>query len=91
MDLFECLEKQDIYFCSICKDIIKLNLQENKKIKEEYNPRNKKTIQLNIPSDEELSKLNFNINNKHTYCFLCLNILNINNDKYSELFKEIKE
>ena len=87
MELFENLEKQNIYFCPICKDIIKLNIEKNIEKKEEFNKRNKKLIQLKLPLNEELSKLDFDFDN---YCFLCLNILDINNNKYTELFKEIK-
>ena len=87
MELFENLEKQNIYFCPICKEVIILNIEKNKELKEEYNKRNKKFIQLNLPLNEKLSELDFNFDN---YCFLCLNILDINNNKYAELFKEIK-
>ena len=89
MELFDLCEKQGINFCEICKDVIKKNLDI--KMKEEYNPKNKKYIQLNIPSNEELSKLNFNFNkNSNIYCSLCLNILDIFNTKYASLIKEIK-
>ena len=89
MELFDLCEKQGINFCEICKDVIKKNLDI--KMKEEYNPKNKKYIQLNIPSNEELSKLNFNFNkNSNIYCSLCLNILDIFNNKYASLIKEIK-
>ena len=88
MELFEYLENLDIYFCSICKNIIKLNLEKKPKDKEELDKRNKKLIQLKLPSYEELSQLNND--NKNSYCFLCFNILDINNNKYTELFKEIK-
>ena len=91
MELFEICEKQEIYFCEICKNVIKINL--DMKTKEEYNPKNKKYIQLNLPSYEELSKLEFNFNNNdndNIYCSLCLNILDIFNTKYTLLIKEIK-
>ena len=54
MEIFGHLEQQEIYFCSICKNIIKLNLEAKEK---EYNPRNKKMIQINLPSSEELQNL----------------------------------
>ena len=73
MEIFELLEKQEKYFCSICKNIIKLNLEVKEKEKE-YNPRNKKMIHLNLPSSEELQKLDNNLSNFNKHCFLCLNI-----------------
>ena len=89
MELIKKCEKQNIYFCQICKNIIQINLDI--KAKEEYNPKNKKFIQLNIPSYEELSKLDFNFDNKNDLCCsLCLNILDIFNNKYTSLIKEIK-
>ena len=81
MELFENLEKQNIYFCPICKDIIKLNIEKNIENKEEFNKRNKKLIQLKLSLNEELTKLDFDFDN---YCFLCLNILDINNNKYKK-------
>ena len=65
---------------------IKLNIEKNIENKEEFNKRNKKLIQLKLPLNKELTKLDFDFDN---YCFLCLNILDINNNKYRELFKEI--
>ena len=90
MEFFEICKIQDIHFCQICQNIIKINLDI--KSKEEYNPKNKKFVQLNIPSNDELSKLEFNFNNndKNIYCSLCLNILDIFNTKYTSLLKEIK-
>ena len=87
MEIFELLEKQEIYFCSICKNIIKLNLEVKEK---EYNPRNKKMIQLNLPSSEELQKLDNNLSNSNKQCFLCLNIFDISNNKYELLLNNIK-
>ena len=89
MNVFENLEKQDVYFCPICKSIIKLNLEKNTKINQEYNRRNKKSIQLILPSFEVLSQSI--CNNMHNYCFLCMNILDINNDRYNKLFIEIEK
>ena len=88
MEILESLEKKDITFCTICKSIIKLNEEKNTKEKEVYNKKNKKLIQLSLPEYEELSKINND--NNDSYCFLCFNILDINNKKYFELFKEIK-
>jgi tRNA pseudouridine(54/55) synthase len=90
MDLFESLEKQEINFCQICKNIIKLNIETESNSKEEYNPKNKKLIQVKLPPNEDLSKLEFN-NNNDSYCFLCLNILDINHNKYTEILKDIKD
>jgi tRNA pseudouridine(54/55) synthase len=90
MDLFESLEKQEINFCQICKNIIKLNRETESNSKEEYNPKNKKLIQVKLPPNEDLSKLVSN-NNNESYCFLCLNILDINHNKYTEILKDIKD
>ena len=90
MDLFESLEKQEINFCQICKNIIKLNIETESNSKEEYNPKNKKLIQVKLPPNEDLSKLVSN-NNNESYCFLCLNILDINHNKYNEILKDIKD
>ena len=90
MDLFESLKKQEINFCQICKNIIKLNIETESNSKEEYNPKNKKLIQVKLPPNEDLSKLEFN-NNNDSYCFLCLNILDINHNKYTEILKDIKD
>ena len=88
MEILEYLEKQDITFCSICKSIIKINLEKKEKEKEVFNKKNKKLIQLELPTYDELSKLNND--NKNCYCYLCFNILDINNKKYTEIFNEIK-
>ena len=90
MDLFESFEKQEINFCQICKNIIKLNIETESNSKEEYNPKNKKLIQVKLPPNEDLSKLESN-NNNESYCFLCLNILDINHNKYTEILKDIKD
>ena len=87
MEIFENLEKQEIYFCSICKNIIKMNLEVKEK---EYNPRNKKLIQLNLPSLEELQNFDNKLSNSDKQCFLCLNIFDISNNKYELLLNSIK-
>jgi len=87
MEIFGHLEQQEIYFCSICKNIIKLNLEAKEK---EYNPRNKKMIQINLPSSEELQNLENNLSNSDKQCFLCLNIFDISNNKYELLLNNIK-
>ena len=87
-EIFALLENQEIYFCPICKIIIKINLDINS-IKGN-NPKNKKNLQINIPSNDILQNLSNNNISLNKHCFLCFNIFDISNNKYSLLFSQIK-
>ena len=87
--IFEVLEKEGLIFCQVCKTIIKLNL-DLKSLKLN-NPGNKKNIQINLPSKEVLQKLNNNYTSLNKHCFLCFNIFDISNNKYSLLISQIKK
>ena len=86
--IFKILENNNIFFCEICKKLISINNDLNE-INKNYNPKNKKNIQINILNLDEIKKLDFS---KNSYCFLCFNLFYKNNIKYKNLLEiELKK
>ena len=82
-NIFKILEKNNIFFCEICKKLISVNNNLND-INKNFNPKNKKNIQINILKLDEINKLDCS---KNSNCFLCFNLFYKNNLKYKKLLE----